>query len=56
MARLGTTYLKTRLTEDAQRGSESKLHSVNPIPGVAKGVEFGNYFDPGVRREGGYTY
>lgn len=56
MARLGTTYLKTRLTEDAQRGSVSRLHSTNPIPGVAKGVEFGNYFEPGVKRPGGYTY
>lgn len=56
MARLGTTYLKTRLTEDAQTGAESHLHSTNPIPGVAKGVEFGNYFDPGVKRPGGYTY
>ena len=56
MARLGTTYLKTRLTEDAQRGAESNLHGTNPLPGVAKGVEFGNYFDPGVHRPGGYTY
>lgn len=56
MARLGTTYLKTRLTEDAQHGAKSNLHSTNPIPGVAKGVEFGNYFEPGVKRTGGYTY
>ena len=56
MARLGTTYLKTRLTEDAQHGAKSNLHSTNPFPGVAKGVEFGNYFDPGVKRTGGYTY
>lgn len=56
MARLGTTYLKTRLTEDAQTGAKSYLHSTNPIPGVAKGVEFGDYFEPDVKRPGGYTY
>ena len=56
VSRLGTTYLKQRLIDDAQHGSTSDIHSTNPIPGLAKGVEFGNYFDPGVRRKGGYTY
>ena len=56
MARLGTTYLKSRLIEDAQTGSISNAHSTNPIPGIAKGIEFGNYFDPGVHRSGGFTY
>ena len=41
MARLGSTYLKPRLLQDIQRGSESKIHGINPIPGIAKGVEFG---------------
>lgn len=41
MARLGTSYLKDRLLEDAQRGSTSQAHSTNPIPAMAKGVELG---------------
>jgi len=56
MSRLGTTYLKSRLIDDVQHGSTSDIHSTNPIPGLAKGTEFGNYFDPGVHRPGGYTY
>jgi DNA-directed RNA polymerase subunit beta' len=56
MTRLGTTYLKSRLLEDAQHGSTSDIHSTSPIPGLAKGVEFGNYFNVGVKRPGGYTY
>ena len=42
MARLGTSYLKDRLLEDAQQGASSASHSVNPIPSLAKGVEFGD--------------
>lgn len=41
MARLGTSYLKTRLLEDVQSGAESNIHGVHPVPGIAKGVEFG---------------
>ena len=41
MARLGTSYLKDRLLEDAQHGARSELHSTNPIPSLAKGVELG---------------
>lgn len=42
MARLGTSYLKKRLLEDAQRGSSSNPHGINPIPSLARGVEFGD--------------
>ena len=41
MARLGTTYLQQRLLQDVQRGAVSNLHGTHPIPGIAKGVEFG---------------
>ena len=41
MARLGSTYLESRLLEDVHRGSKSKMHSLNPIPSLAKGTEFG---------------
>ena len=41
MARLGTTYLKPRLLQDVHRGAESKPHGLNPIPSLARGVEFG---------------
>lgn len=41
MARLGTSYLKDRLLEDAQTGARSTLHGTNPIPGIAKGIELG---------------
>ncbi len=51
MARLGTTYLKDRLMEDAQRGAESKLHSTEPLPGLAKGVEFGDWGKPGSKNK-----
>lgn len=46
MSRLSTTYLKDRLLEDAQRGSEAKLHSTNPYPALAKGTEFGTWGQP----------
>lgn len=46
MARLGTTYLKSRLQDDVARGAESHLHSTEPYPGIAKGVEFGDWGQP----------
>jgi len=47
MARLSTTYLKDRLVSDAQLGAESHLHSTEPSPGLAKGIEFGSWGKPG---------
>ena len=41
MARLSSNYLQTRLLQDVQRGSTSKIHGLHPVPGLAKGVEFG---------------
>lgn len=41
MARLGTSYVKSRLLEDAQTGATSNVHGIHPIPGIAKGTEFG---------------
>jgi DNA-directed RNA polymerase subunit beta' len=41
MARLSSNYLKTRLLDDVQRGSTSNIHGLHPVPGLAKGVEFG---------------
>ena len=46
MARLGTTYLKSRLQDDVARGAESRIHSTEPYPGIAKGVEFGDWGQP----------
>lgn len=51
MARLGTTYLKDRLIEDAQRGAISRLHSTEPNPGLAKGIEFGTWGQPGSKNK-----
>ena len=41
MARLGSSYLETRLLQDVHRGSTSNIHGLNPLPGIAKGTEFG---------------
>lgn len=41
MARLGSTYLDTRLLKDVQSGAESQTHGLHPIPGLAKATEFG---------------
>jgi len=41
MARLGSTYLQSRLLQDIQQGAESRVHGLHPLPGIAKGVEFG---------------
>ena len=43
MARLGSTYLQKRLLEDVHRGATSNVHSIHPIPGLAKGTEFGQH-------------
>lgn len=51
VARLGTTYLKERIVEDAQRGAESQLHSTEPNPSLAKGVEFGTWGQPGSKNK-----
>ena len=51
VARLGTTYLKDRLVEDAQRGSVSHLHTTEPNPSLAKGVEFGTWGQPGSKNK-----
>ena len=41
MAQLGSTYLKSNLLKNVQRGAESRIHGLHPVPGLAKGVEFG---------------
>lgn len=37
MARLGSTYLQSRLLQDVQQGSESKPGGLHPIPTIATG-------------------
>lgn len=41
MARLGSTYLESRLLKDVHRAAVSQAHSLHPIPSMAKGIEFG---------------
>jgi len=41
MARLSSSYLQKRLLEDVHSGATSTIHGTHPIPGIAKGVEFG---------------
>lgn len=41
LARLGSSYLEERLLQDVHKGSTSNIHGLNPIPGIAKGTEFG---------------
>lgn len=41
MARLSSSYLQKRLLEDVHAGAQSNVHGVHPIPGIAKGTEFG---------------
>jgi hypothetical protein len=43
MARLSSNYLKDRLLADVHRGSVSSIHGVNPVPGMARAVEFGEW-------------
>jgi DNA-directed RNA polymerase subunit beta' len=45
MARLGSTYLKSRLLEDVQRGSDSDIHGLHPYPGLARASELGKRKD-----------
>ena len=51
IARLGTTYLKDRLEEGVQRGAKSYLHTTEPNPGLAKGVEFGTWGQAGSKNK-----
>lgn len=41
MARLSSSYLKTRLLEDVHAGATSNPHGLHPAPGMAMGTEFG---------------
>lgn len=41
LSRLGFRYLSDTITEGAATGMESNLHSMNPIPALAYGAEFG---------------
>jgi hypothetical protein len=50
MARLGSSYLESRLLQDVHRGAKSKLHSLNPLPALAKGTELGQH------EEGEFTF
>jgi len=41
VAQLGSSYLKTNLLKQVHRGGESHVHGLHPVPGIAKGTEFG---------------
>jgi DNA-directed RNA polymerase subunit beta' len=41
MGRLQGSYLMDVVTEAAQKGEQSNIHGLNPVPGLAYGVEFG---------------
>jgi DNA-directed RNA polymerase subunit beta' len=41
MARLGSSYLDSRLLKDVQSGATSDTHGLHPLPGLAKATEFG---------------
>ena len=41
MAQLGSSYLKSNLLKSVHRGAESTTQGLHPIPGIAKGVDFG---------------
>ena len=41
MGQLGSSYLEKRLLQGVHRGAESDIHGINPLPGIAKAVEFG---------------
>ena len=40
MAQLGSSYLQTNLLKNVQRGAVSSTKGLNPLPGVAKGIDF----------------
>ena len=52
MARLSSSYLKTRLLEDVHSGAVSNPHGTNPLPGMARGVGFA---EP-VQKDKPFTY
>lgn len=41
LSRLGFRYLENTITEGAATGMDSNIHSMNPIPALAFGAEFG---------------
>jgi hypothetical protein len=41
MAKLHSSYLQRNLLTDVSRGRESPLHSLHPVPALARGVGFG---------------
>ena len=41
MARLGSTYLESRLLNDVQHGQTSITHGGHPLPEIARGVDLG---------------
>lgn len=41
MARLGSSYLDSRLLKDVHTGAESDIHGLHPLPGLARATEFG---------------
>ena len=41
IARMGSSYLNTRLLKDVWSGAESDIHGLNPLPGLARASEFG---------------
>ena len=43
MAQLGSSYLKTNLLENAQRGAESHIHGQHPVPAIARGTELAQH-------------
>ena len=40
MAQLGSSYLESNLLKNVQRGATSSTKGLNPLPGIAKGVDF----------------
>jgi DNA-directed RNA polymerase subunit beta' len=42
MAQLGSSYLKSNLLQNVHTGAKSEIHSTHPVPGIARGTEFGD--------------